>query len=61
MCGEMFVYEFEKSFSYVGLYFFVVGRVELNNVSFSFIFVCTFFFSVRRFLILLKLLCCMSC
>ena len=39
MCEKMFVYEVEKCFSYVGLYFFVVGRVEPNNVSFFFIFV----------------------
>ena len=43
MCGEMFVYEVEKCFSYIGLYFFVVGGVEPNDVSFSFIFVCAFF------------------
>ena len=50
VCGEMFVYKVEKCFSYVDLYFFVVG-VEPDNVSFSFIFICALFslFVVFRF------------
>ena len=44
-CGKVFVYKVEKYFSDVGLYFFVVGRFEPNNVSFSIslIFIYAFF------------------
>ena len=49
MCRKVFVYKVEECFSYVGLYFFLVGRVKPNNVLFLLLlvlrlFLCLLFF-----------------
>ena len=47
MCRKVFVYKVEECFSYVGLYFFLVGRVKPDNVLLLLVlrlFLCLLFF-----------------